>query len=83
VEENNLTTISKIQLKQIDVFNELWNINFKTVIGPDKLSPIFLQKYAFILTHVIIALFNKTLESSIFREIVIFITPIFKKGKKI
>lgn len=32
VEENNLTFISKIQLNQIDVFNELFNIYLKTVI---------------------------------------------------
>ncbi|KAF0749101.1 Uncharacterized protein FWK35_00014159 [Aphis craccivora] len=54
-------------------FNELLNINLKIVICPDKLSPIFLQKCAFLLTPVITALFNKSLETGQYQNYPLFL----------
>lgn len=84
LKQNNIETINKIELKQIDIFNELWNISYNTAIGPDKISPLFLKKCAFILTPAITSLFNKSLLSGIFPEQwkSSYITPIFKKGNR-
>jgi len=57
-----------MELKIIDIFNELWNISNKTAIGPDEISPLFLKERAFILTPAITSLFNKSLLSGIFLE---------------
>lgn len=66
LKENNINSINKIELKQLNIFKELWNINYKTAIGPDDISSIFLKKCVFILTPVITSLFNKSLSSGIF-----------------
>uniref|UniRef100_A0A2S2PCA4 Uncharacterized protein n=1 Tax=Schizaphis graminum TaxID=13262 RepID=A0A2S2PCA4_SCHGA len=85
LKENNIGAIHIIELKQIDIFNELWNINYKTAVGPDEISPLFLKECAFILTPAIISLFNKSLLSGIFPEqwkssyIYIYISQLLKK----
>lgn len=83
-DKNNMNPINKIEIKQTDIFNEFINISYKTAIGPDKMSPIILNKCVFILTPIITYIFNKSLSSGIFSNQCksSFITPIFKKGDK-
>lgn len=78
--ENNINAIYKIELKQIDIFNKLWNISYETATDPDEISPIFLKKCAFLLTPAISSLINKSLLSVIFpkRRKASFLTPIKK-----
>ncbi|KAE9532750.1 hypothetical protein AGLY_009831 [Aphis glycines] len=63
----------------IDIFNELWNINYKTAIGPDEISPLFLKKCAFLLTPAITSLFNKYFSRTM--EILIY-NPDFQKKQQ-
>lgn len=71
------------KIKQIDVFNQLWNINLNTSIGPDRISSIFLKECAFILTPIIItSIFNKSLCCGYYPDNwkMSYITPVFQKG---
>lgn len=51
--------LSLIEIKQIDVFNELWNIKLNASVGPDGISAY--AKCACVLTPIITSLFNKSL----------------------
>jgi len=84
LKENYIEAINTIELKQIDIFNELWNISYKTAICSDEKSPLFLKECAFILTPAITCLVNKSLLSGIFPDQwkSLYISPIFKKGNK-
>jgi len=64
---NNVYPISKFNLNEVDVFNELWNISLNSN-GPRRNFSNILKICAFILTPVITALFNRSLDSSIFPD---------------
>jgi hypothetical protein len=79
-----MNPINKIEIRQIDILNEFFNISYKTAIGPDEIFPIFLNKCVFILTPIITFMFNKSLPAGIFPNQwkSSFIAPNFKKGNK-
>lgn len=66
--KNNMNPIIKIEIKQTDIFNIFFNISYKTAIGSDKVSTIFLNKFVFIVTTIITYIFKKILSSNIFQN---------------
>lgn len=78
---NTQDPICSINIEKIDIFNELWNINFKTSPGTDNISAIVLNKCAFVLTPILNLIFNKSLNTSVFpnKWKTSFISPIHKK----
>lgn len=77
-------SINKPYIELLDVFHELENLSYKTAIGPDGLSPIFLFNCRFVLAHPITYIFNSSIKNGSFPSLwkSTFVYPIFKKGNR-
>lgn len=77
-------SIIKLYIELLDVFHELENLSYKTAIGPDGLSPIFLLNCRFVIAHPITYIFNSSIKKGSFPSLwkSNFVYPIFKKGNR-
>ena len=81
---SNNSILNEINIDESDINSAFKDINFNTAPGPDKIHPNFIKNTKMYLSHPLLIIFKKSIESGIYPKSwkFSFITPIYKNGDK-